>query len=215
MSLPCQDICTTNYDYILEDCILRRGQEPDREGNHRETQFSLYRHVELSRRRIWHIHGELDMPSSINLGHNQYAGYLHRAREYLVTGFDSSGNQRSDPLLSKLNKRAHFSDESWLDLFFSRPVVWIGFNLAPSEYVLWWLVFLRCEMTQRFPNMFSNSAMFYLDLFDANETDETRWQRKERNRMLCTSGVTVRERNVWNQGGWVESFSAIINELKA
>jgi hypothetical protein len=213
MSLPCQDICTTNYDYIFEDCTLRRGQESNRIGNHRETQFSLYRHIELPRKRIWHIHGELDMPSSINLGHNQYAGYLHRAREYLVTGFDSSGNQRSDPLLSKLNRKAPFSDESWLDLFFGRPVVWLGFNLAPSEYVLWWLVFMRSEMAQRFPKAFSSCPMIYLDIFDHSETNESKWQREERNRMLRTAGAIVHDRPVTGLGGWEEAYHNVLNEL--
>lgn len=212
MNLPCQNICTTNYDYVLEDSIVDEDEPLFRRGNHKETTFSLYRRVDCPGQTIWHIHGEADYPQSINLGHNQYAGYLHRAREYLVTGFDSSGNLRSTPLLQKLDERGGFNEDCWLDHFFSRKVIWLGFSLCLPEYVLWWLVFYRAELTQRFHPFFRGREMHFVDIHDPRESAESKLQRLERNRMLETSGVTVHEYRVAG-GTWSSTYKRVIREL--
>jgi hypothetical protein len=214
MNLSCDNILTTNYDYILEDCITDDEDEVFRYGDHKETTFSLYRGIECPDQTIWHIHGEADYPQSINLGHNQYAGYLHRIRDYLIYGTDSSGNLRTDPLLEKIrNPRIFATGESWLDLYFSRPVIWLGFSLSMSEYVLWWLVFYRAELARRNSQFYRSRGMHFVNIFDPRESAEDKLQRLQRNRMLETSGVFVHDRPVQASKGWAYAYKAVINEL--
>lgn len=214
MSLPCKHICTTNYDYVLEESYLQGEEIEACFGNHSETTYSLYRCVALDDKVVWHVHGEGRAPKSINLGHNQYAGHLQYARQYLINGLDSSGRDRFAPLNEKLQRNTPFDEECWLDRFFSaRQIVWLGINLPLSEYVLWWLIFYRAEKTQQFKTFYRDHEMHFIDIHAPNEPTDLCWQRSERNRMLRTAGAIVHDRPANGLGSWAEAYACLINEM--
>ncbi len=76
INLNFEHIITTNYDYVLENCSAENWESNN---SAKETYYSLFRRHTSRNKNIWHIHGELNTPSTIMLGHDQYIGYTQRA----------------------------------------------------------------------------------------------------------------------------------------
>jgi hypothetical protein len=123
MALDFKRFLTTNYDYTLQRASgeIWKSAKPAP-----ERMFSLFRRQVLGNREIWHIHGELDNASSIMLGHEQYAAYLHKIRNFMTSGVNTKvKGRREKPYLSKFttNKAAYKGDvESWVDHFLGSEV---------------------------------------------------------------------------------------------
>lgn len=92
---------------------------------------------------IWHIHGTTELKSgkysaSMRLTHSDYFGLYRGAHERL---------QRSGNLFSQ--RPDWKATNSWLDLFFVRPIVIVGLGLGTEEIVLRWLFLQRQKYLRR------------------------------------------------------------------
>lgn len=143
LKLGVENIITTNYDYCFER-TAKSGTEyfyvPHK------SKYSTFRKKKVNDAHIWHIHGEVDVPESIMLGYEQYAGYLQKIRNYLVP---SKKSKRAISILleTKLNRKLA---QSWTEIFLKDDVYILGFSLDYSEIDIWWLLVLKAECKSRF-----------------------------------------------------------------
>jgi hypothetical protein len=142
MRMDVDHLITTNYDYALEKASDTDGSTGKKTAEFRETRYSLFRRRSAGEKSVWHIHGEIDAPNSINLGYEQYSGYLQHMRDYVVSG--KIRPKLGGSLLSKLGK-PEFQIRSWVDLLLQRDVFIIGFRLDQVEMHLWWLLAFRAR----------------------------------------------------------------------
>jgi hypothetical protein len=142
MSMDVDHVITTNYDYSLEEAAQPGAGKGVRSSEFREIRYSLFRRRSSGGKTVWHIHGEVDAPNSINLGYEQYSGYLQHMRDYVVSGKIRTALGGS--LLSRLRK-PNFKLRSWVDLLLQRDVFILGFRLDQVEMHLWWLLAFRAR----------------------------------------------------------------------
>lgn len=138
------NILTTNYDYNLEATLGGTARKLKNLGRVKETRYSLFRHSNLGRKSIWHIHGEANSPSSILLGYEQYCGYLQYMRNYIVAGTGESYKDRFTSLLKRIKDRER-SVTSWVDFFFFSDVYILGLTMDFVEMHLWWILTYRAR----------------------------------------------------------------------
>jgi hypothetical protein len=131
MALNCRTILTTNYDNCLE---VASGEKFDDANLASELKYSVFRRKRSVERSLWHIHGDMNVSRSLMLGFNDYAGYLHKLRNYMTSKDGSPFLQVSNDLV--LEDVRH----SWMDLFLRDNVHIVGLGLGYEEVVLWWLI---------------------------------------------------------------------------
>jgi hypothetical protein len=150
MDLDVQDVLTTNYDYCLERATEAPVCSADK---HSESRYSLFRCRETQRKRVWHLHGEIEKPATIMLGHDQYVGYLHKARNYLTTLEARSRSSKYDYRSPVLHGQYDFENNSdgysWLDVFLRDDVHIAGFSCDYSEIAMWWLIGYKERLRMR------------------------------------------------------------------
>jgi len=145
-------ILTTNYDYTLEAAT---GAPRVAAHTRNESRYSLFRAYAAGAARVWHLHGEVDKPSTIALGHDQYVGYLTKAKNYLTS-------EQAKPLTGEYDHRSPFiaglrdfetsaRPFSWLDAFLRDDVHIVGFGLDYSEIALWWLLTYKRRLSWQHP----------------------------------------------------------------
>jgi len=147
-----QNILTTNYDFTLEKAFSPHTARFSTTGYIKESRYSLFRRVSIQDRNIWHLHGDQNNPNSIALGYEHYSGYLQQMRAYVVSGVKYKMGD-IEPLMKRI-KVDYFADNiSWLDLFFTKDVYVLGFDLDFVEMHMWWLLTFRARMqiTKRIP----------------------------------------------------------------
>lgn len=131
-------IITTNYDYCLENSIL--SSVPLVHDDLRpENRYSVFRRTKIDTSYVWHIHGEVDKPSSIMLGNEQYGGHFQKIRTYLTT-------QNTSPFISG---RRDFEKEkiySWVDVFLRDELHIVGFSFDYSEIDMWGLLSYKARL---------------------------------------------------------------------
>jgi len=142
MGLDVGHVITTNYDLTLEKAADIYGGEGEKNATFRETKYSLFRSRRAGDKTVWHIHGDLVTPNSINLGYEQYSGYLQHMRDYVVNG--KIRPKMGGPLMARLGA-SDFQIQSWIDLLFTRDVFIFGFRLDQVEMHLWWLLAYRAR----------------------------------------------------------------------
>ncbi len=175
------DIITTNYDYVIEKAFGISSKDIANKGVVKESSYSLFRHTEIGKKRIWHAHGEIMSPKSILLGFEHYGGQLQHMRNYIVSGVrDTYKNFRSEPLITHI-KKGNVQNNSWLDLFFLNDISIVGLTLDFIETDLWWLITYRARMkltqqipirnsiTYYYPNNLGKSNEFKIEMLNANE----------------------------------------------
>ncbi len=133
-------IFTTNYDTSIEDAA-----ESDYTRVGRETKYSLFRKNEVSEKYVWHIHGEKNVPNSIMLGHEHYAGQLQTLRTYITSDRpkSSAASPRNPVSPFKAGKTDFESDgthHSWMDIFLRDDVHIVGLGMDYTEIDLWWVL---------------------------------------------------------------------------
>ena len=145
MALRLQDVLTTNYDYTLESVVADVVSRPfPLKASPTESRFSLFRHRDTGTSRVWHIHGEIDYPRTLQLGYEHYGAYLGRIHDYLTDG--NRGHASPFVRGKGLDTAIQYS---WIDIFLRDNVHIIGLTLDFSEIDLWWLLVykerLRCK----------------------------------------------------------------------
>ncbi|QXN83106.1 SIR2 family protein [Salmonella enterica subsp. diarizonae] len=145
VGLNCKNIMTTNYDLAFENAIIEHlGPKAfNNEGKIKEQRYNVFRHHILDNKKIWHIHGDINVPNSITLGYEHYSGHLQSMRNYTTTGSHYKKKKDFDqkPLTSRLKTLT--AEHSWIDSFFLRNVYIIGLTLDFVEIDLWWLLTFR------------------------------------------------------------------------
>lgn len=149
-------VLTTNFDNNIEGNFKRHYLSLDydistgtfKKGSHKGfSRFypwsSYYSDNILSKAdegfAVWHIHGDINLPSSIRLGYSEYGGsitYAHR----LLYNIDQPNRKRlnaapSSPLWAGYN--------TWLQLFFKRAICIAGLGIGHDELFLRWLIIER------------------------------------------------------------------------
>lgn len=163
LSLPCENFLTTNYDFILEkglDPSLSNRQIKN-QGIIRETKFSLFRHSKVKGKNIWHLHGAINKPRSINLGFEHYGGQLQLLRNYVVNGTNYTSNRISKIPLHRRLEKSNISYDSWVDYFFLSDVHIVGLKLGFEETDLWWLLTDRARFFLSKGKLMKNNIYYY------------------------------------------------------
>ncbi len=136
---------TTNFDYMFERAIStiygesKEVYSPRIVGKN-ETYITNKRRTELPhKKRIFHIHGELELPNTICLGLMHYASNLSKIMESIL-GKDDEGQEY---FLAQdcLSPSGRFL--SWAQYFFSHDVYILGFGLDNAEVDIWWILAYR------------------------------------------------------------------------
>lgn len=175
-------ILTTNYDtllaqsmdeiinFVTEQNARGRRKHPEAPMNQRGralTRYypwhSFYSDRDLSTRdafytfAIWHIHGIYHYPDSIRLGLMDYMNFITRARGWIRSG--------SGARWKNLDKYGEWEGaNSWLDLFFHKPVVIAGLALDVQETPLRWLLIQRARLFRRNPEKGDLSKWYYVSV---------------------------------------------------
>jgi hypothetical protein len=170
-------IMTVNYEYLLQ------GSEPAaNDGLIQETTYSIFRRYRMNDITYWHLHGDCNNPTSINLGYEHYGGQLQKMRNYITAIPDYKGDQIEKMSLARRLKHGALNDiQSWIDLFFVKDVHIVGLNLDFVETDLWWLLTYRARQQQYkkefavnnrvvyyIPKKFEMGAEFKLNVLKAN-----------------------------------------------
>ncbi len=167
------DIITTNYDYTLQKNGLSLSKiNLKNKGVVKELKFSVFRHNIFGNTKFWHIHGECNLPQSINLGYEHYSGQLQKMRDYVISGTDYKKKDNQEPLTKRIrnNKVAY---ESWIDLFFTKNIHIMGLSLDFEEIDLWWLLTYRARFFKENNIKISNRIYFYINTnSDNNKSDK-------------------------------------------
>ncbi len=148
MNAGFEHILTTNYDYALEKSIHPDMKQIENKRRINETRYSMFRKKLISNSYLWHIHGELSTPNTMNLGYEQYSGYLQKMRNYMTDGLKYA-QDFFEPFCKRF-KNNEKQIESWVDLFFTNDIYILGLSLDFVEIHLWWLLTYRAR--QKFKN---------------------------------------------------------------
>lgn len=137
MGLGTRHVLTTNYDYNLEKGT---GLKHTDANFRKEQKYSLFRRCQTGAQFVWHIHGEINAPASLALGHDHYSGSLHHIRDYLVTRSTRANRKKSPFIRGFVNFDGASDTYSWLDVFLRDNVHIFGFSMDYTEIELWWLL---------------------------------------------------------------------------
>lgn len=139
------DIVTTNYDYLIEDGLGKRGQgfsfykteyadqdetldaKSKKLNKNREKRYRLYTKNECFGTNVWHIHGEVNYPKTMVLGYEYYLAVVGKIQEHI----------------NNMNKKD--AKKSWIDLLLSENVDFIGYQLDYSESTIWFVLNYRAR----------------------------------------------------------------------
>lgn len=157
-------LLTTNYDYFLE-----QAADPDFQlgkPSTRETLYSRERYRDAGAHRIYHIHGETAVPSSICLGYEQYVGSVQNIRAELTKGAEEKKNAyHLYAVLKGLEKPV---PNRWYYHFFTDDLYILGFGLDAAEQDIWWLLNYRAEQMRTHPGLITNKIT-YLETSSAED----------------------------------------------
>lgn len=157
-----ENIITTNYEYILQGVkSTLRENDLHNQGIIKEAKYSIFRHNIINDTKIWHIHGECNIPNSITLGYEHYGGQLQQIRNYVVSGTHYTKKRNQKSLSSKL-KNGEILFESWIDLFFKKDIHIIGLALDFVETDIWWLLTYRARFMKSRKPKITNKIFYYI-----------------------------------------------------
>ena len=130
-TIKCDEILTTNYDYLIEQQLQQFWKRSAVTKN--EKFYSLSR-FQQSNKRVWHIHGEQADVRSMLLGFRLYLNYTSKIKDRAGTFITS---------LRDNDKKKNLPFESWVDMFFTHNIHIVGLGMEFTEYTLWWLLSFR------------------------------------------------------------------------
>lgn len=145
LSVP---ILTTNFEETLSRPVLAKR---NRYGSDKFTAFYPWSTCfskepvlnPLTTFAIWHVNGIQAYRQSIRLGLSHYMGSVERARGWL----HKSGTR----LFGSENIESWPGSNTWLQVFFHKPLLFFGIALNENEVFLRWLLIERARYFKRFP----------------------------------------------------------------
>lgn len=152
-------ILTTNFDSNLSDAINAKLQRNSQKKFTYYYPFESYYSDQQSpitqpsrQFAIWHVNGMKRYPASIRLGLTHYMGSVEKVRPKIQKGARGLYN-------SKVNNWT--GSDSWLDVFFHCPLVFIGISLDETEIFLRWLLIQRAKYFIKFPERRKSAWYIY------------------------------------------------------
>lgn len=141
--MPVSDYITTNYDKTFENTLIAMGYAPDKSDSN-ESRYSIHRYNTFKKddniKRIWYIHGNIDIYNSIIMGYDQYCGELSKMNDW-VKGSYKIAKKPIEAIHSRFSNAPGDKDiKSWIDLFFTSNIHIIGYSMPFDEIDLWWLL---------------------------------------------------------------------------
>lgn len=191
LSLPIDDILTTNYSFELEAGDGIKAGKRQYSSHLRSTfelqskhkAFRLYQYYETANgKRIWHVHGDIAKPDTMLMGHYYYAKQLKHIQDCVAKTI-----QRYRICM---DRGEEFHSYSWVDQFLTGDVYILGLGMYLCESDLWYLL---CCKKRNFPE---TNICFY----DKECGDKTI------NIMLKTYGVSMIDGDALGATGTYEEF---------
>ena len=141
LEIPVDNYITTNYTFELEQesvfspsiAEYRKKRAYTKSVTKKDKQFNLFQHYLVGEnKKVWHIHGDISIPSSVIMGNYYYGKLLHEIENYVPNFMRRHGysDKHGTP----------FSEYSWVDSFLSKDVYMLGFGIDLSEIDIWWLI---------------------------------------------------------------------------
>ncbi|MEP2936369.1 MAG: hypothetical protein ABJM06_11820 [Gilvibacter sp.] len=133
-------VLTTNFDAGFETSIDAGMKRINSQGFTRYYPWKNYYSIDELVKPcggfgIWKVHGDVKYKDSIRLGLTDYMGSSERARDLISKGAGRLGNtHRTNPW------NGH---ETWLDIWFSKPIIIFGLGYGKDEVFLRWLLIER------------------------------------------------------------------------
>lgn len=175
---------TTNYDHALIDSLLTLYKDQENtEQNQSEKIYSIRRFYEFNiqnnkKTKLWHMHGNIKNPKSIQLGLDHYAGAIGKIDAYIKGNYEYTSNGENIKIPTIQNKLSAEKDPqnenheiSWIDLFFNSNIHIIGLGLDYSEYDLWWILNKRARFMSLEPTLIKNKITFYCAGIDESKKE--------------------------------------------
>lgn len=201
LSLPIENILTTNFDYAIERTLIKDYQYDKYTSKlvmPQETKCSRIRHSNINGKKIFHIHGELGKPGTICLGNVHYATNLSSIMNCLLD-YDSSNDSYS-------LKGCIFEQEllSWAQFFFTSNIYIVGLGLYDCDMDLWWLIAYRQQLKLAGDNRINNQIIYYY-----------LYEQKDQKFKDCLEamGIEVRELHI-DDNNWKKSYTDIAENIK-
>lgn len=155
-------ILTTNYDYLIEQNISSENFENI--SISKEAMYSLYRVNQANKKKIWHIHGELNWKKSICLGYERYGANIQKVRNFILQGVTLNEKKENELKIDSLKRRLesnNFESRSWVDYFFMSDISIVGLGLDYHEMDLWWLLDYRVREKSKGIKRITNEIKYY------------------------------------------------------
>lgn len=149
-------LLTTNYDYFLE--LAADSDFKLDKASTRETLYSKERFRDSGGHRIFHIHGEVSVPSSICLGYEHYVGSIQYIRSELTKAAIVKENRYH--LYAVLKGYEKPVPNRWYYHFFTDDLYILGFGLDAAEQDIWWLLNYRAEQMRTHPGLITNKITY-------------------------------------------------------
>lgn len=167
-SLPFNAYLTTNYDHILDACLVDMGYQTEF-GDKSETNYNIRRKRCWKKgsdfKTIYPIHGDMDIPRSIVIGYNHYCGTVAKISDYLKGSYKWKDENGKEFKIPSMLERLHNNDGkiySWIDHIFMSDVYIVGLGLDYSEIDLWWLLDRRQRMVRGDGVMKQNKIVYFV-----------------------------------------------------
>jgi hypothetical protein len=116
---------------------------------------------------LWHMHGSIDLVSSIKLTSAQYASAFGKASQLIKKGLYANTSCDIETCFGCV-ECGWAGQSTWLDIFFHRNLVIMGFGFSQSE------TFLRPLLTERFKYLkhrYGSSSAIPASYFVVSEED--------------------------------------------
>lgn len=190
MNLGIKHIITTNYDYSLENSISHSFTP---EYFRRESRYSVFRQVKIANTNIWHVHGEIEKPETITLGHEQYSGQLENLRKHLTS--------KRTSLFRKRHNRFEDSNlkYSWGDVFLRDEIHIVGFSLDYSEIDIWWLLTFKAQYESRYKIRCGQTVFHYWSDKPKDEKDKGKIELLKSLKVKVDDKFNINYKNIYEE----------------
>lgn len=171
IKLNLEHYMTTNYDYAFQKTFAALYKSSSVKNMSTEKIYSIRRHWDLKSNshnsKLWHIHGEIDHPKSIQLGLDHYGGYLSKIDSYIKGNYVYE-KKKVKHIENKcaINSKVTFDNTSWIELFFNTNLHILGLGLNYHETDIWWLLNKRARLMLNKDIDINNKIYLYTDDID-------------------------------------------------
>lgn len=205
INLNITNYITTNYDYTLQKSISKGiplNEQLRNRGVVKENKYSIFRHNIVENKKFWQVHGELNLPKTINLGFEHYGGQLQHIRNYISSGTNYKSNLiDSQPLRKRIKEKKVLNETSWIDLMFTHEIHIVGLSLGYMETDLWFLLTNRARFYSENPFLKKNKIIYYCP---------SKYKDHNKKEIMNSNGIEVKYINKVKE----EFYSEVIKEVK-